>query len=110
MPVRTRLAFTPPLIHLVIFNPWCQDSGSRNLLNRYCRLKQEDITYIFDFAEVDSIIVDHEFVSLLDGYKKTHPQVPLIIDNVSEARFISGDDSAQVSETIGQAGKRYFLV
>ena len=67
--------------------------GVKNLLNRNCRLKQEDITYIFDFAEVDSIIVDHEFVSLLDGYKKTHPQVPLIIDNVSEDQLMSGDDS-----------------
>ena len=37
--------------------------------------------------------MDHEFVSLLDGYKKTHPQVPLIIDNVSEEQLIPVDDS-----------------
>ncbi|KXH30740.1 AMP-binding enzyme [Colletotrichum simmondsii] len=44
------------------------------------RLKPDDITYIFDFAEVDSIIVDQEFVHLLDEFKEKHPKVPLIID------------------------------
>ncbi|KAF4783462.1 AMP-binding enzyme [Colletotrichum scovillei] len=44
------------------------------------RLKSDDITYIFDFAEVDSIIVDQEFVHLLDEFKEKHPKVPLIID------------------------------
>lgn len=48
-------------------------------------MKPEDITYIFDFAQVDSIIVDHEYVSLLDDYKKTHPNTPLIVDNVGVA-------------------------
>ncbi|ORY69462.1 AMP-binding domain protein [Pseudomassariella vexata] len=49
------------------------------------RLKPDDITYIFDFAEVDSIIVDHEFVPLLDEFKKLHPNVPFIIDNDTDA-------------------------
>ncbi|KAI0014014.1 acetyl-CoA synthetase-like protein [Xylariaceae sp. FL0662B] len=44
------------------------------------RSKAEDITYIFDFAEVDSIIVDQEYLSLLDDFKKSHPNVPLIVD------------------------------
>lgn len=47
------------------------------------RLKQEDIAYIFDFAEVDVIVVDAEFVHLLDLYKKKHARTPVIIDNVS---------------------------
>ena len=47
------------------------------------RLKPDDITYIFDFAEVDSIVVDNEYVSLLDDFKKTHPKVKFIIDTVS---------------------------
>jgi acyl-CoA synthetase (AMP-forming)/AMP-acid ligase II len=47
------------------------------------RLKQEDIAYIFDFAEVDSIIVDFEYKSLLDLYSRNHPNVPLIVDTVS---------------------------
>jgi acyl-CoA synthetase (AMP-forming)/AMP-acid ligase II len=46
------------------------------------RLKQEDIAYIFDFAEVDSIIADAEYVHLLDGYRKSHADTPIIVDNV----------------------------
>ncbi|KAI2626537.1 acetyl-CoA synthetase-like protein [Hypoxylon sp. NC1633] len=49
------------------------------------RLKADDITYILDFAEVDSIIVDHEYVPLLDDFKKTHPHVPLIVDLDTDA-------------------------
>ncbi|KAI1384530.1 acetyl-CoA synthetase-like protein [Hypoxylon trugodes] len=49
------------------------------------RLKPEDITYIFDFAEVDSIIVDDEYVSLLDEFKKGHPHVPFIVDLDTDA-------------------------
>ncbi|KAI1478630.1 acetyl-CoA synthetase-like protein [Daldinia eschscholtzii] len=49
------------------------------------RLKPDDITYIFDFAEVDSIIVDNEYLPLLDGFKKTHPNVPFIVDLDTDA-------------------------
>ncbi|KAH8815923.1 AMP-binding enzyme [Xylogone sp. PMI_703] len=49
------------------------------------RLKQEDITYIFDFAEVDSIIVDEEFLPLLDEFKKLKPDVKLIVDTDTDA-------------------------
>lgn len=49
------------------------------------RLKHADITYIFDFANVDSIIVDAEFVSLLDEFKRLHPNVPLLIDTDTDA-------------------------
>ncbi|KAI0181014.1 acetyl-CoA synthetase-like protein [Hypoxylon sp. FL1284] len=44
------------------------------------RLKQDDITYIFDFAEVDSIIVDQEYLPILEAFKKSHSNVPLIVD------------------------------
>ncbi|KAI1402185.1 acetyl-CoA synthetase-like protein [Hypoxylon fuscum] len=44
------------------------------------RLKADDITYIFDFSEVDSIIVDQEYLPVLDEFKKSHPQVPFIVD------------------------------
>jgi pyridoxal/pyridoxine/pyridoxamine kinase len=47
------------------------------------RLKQDDIHYIFDHAEVDSIIVDEEFSHLLDGYRESHPKVHVILDPVS---------------------------
>ncbi|KAK2013258.1 AMP-binding enzyme [Colletotrichum eremochloae] len=49
------------------------------------RLKPDDITYIFDFAEVDSIIVDREFVPLLDEFKAKHPNVPFIVDTDTDA-------------------------
>lgn len=32
---------------------------------------------------MDSIIVDNEYLSLLDDFKKSHPNVPLIVDLVS---------------------------
>ncbi len=46
------------------------------------RLKPDDIAYIFEFAEVDSIIVDKEFEELLSAYKSKHSKVPIIVDNV----------------------------
>ncbi|KAI8960283.1 acetyl-CoA synthetase-like protein [Daldinia sp. FL1419] len=49
------------------------------------RLKPDDITYIFDFAEVDSIIVDKEYLPLLDGFKKNHPNVSFIVDLDTDA-------------------------
>ncbi|PHH62139.1 hypothetical protein CDD81_7513 [Ophiocordyceps australis] len=48
------------------------------------RLKQQDIEYIFDYAQVDCIIVDWGFEGLLETYKKSHPNVPLIIDTDTE--------------------------
>ncbi|CCU74230.1 long chain fatty acyl-CoA synthetase [Blumeria hordei DH14] len=44
------------------------------------RLNQEDISYMFSFAEVDCIIVDAEYLSLLDVFKRNHPHVRLIVD------------------------------
>ncbi|KAK2061185.1 AMP-binding enzyme [Colletotrichum caudatum] len=49
------------------------------------RLKPDDITYIFNFAEVDSIIVDHEFFPLLNDFKSKHPKVPFIVDTDTDA-------------------------
>ncbi|KAH7252196.1 hypothetical protein BKA59DRAFT_152442 [Fusarium tricinctum] len=49
------------------------------------RLKPDDIAYIFDFAEVDCIIVDNEFVGLLDVFKENHKNVPLIVDMDTDA-------------------------
>lgn len=47
------------------------------------RLKPEDIAYIFDFADVDSIVVDVEYEYLLEAYKRDHRTVPIIVDTVS---------------------------
>ena len=46
------------------------------------RLREEDITYIFEFAEVDCIIVDQEFEGLLGDFRRENPKVPLIVDIV----------------------------
>lgn len=52
------------------------------------RLKQEDISYIFEFAEVDCIIVDKEFEHLLDVFTNKRKNVPLIIDLVHFTFFL----------------------
>ncbi|KAG6007816.1 hypothetical protein E4U21_005536 [Claviceps maximensis] len=44
------------------------------------RLKEEDIAYIFEFAQVECIIVDREFETLLGSFMKKHSNIPLIID------------------------------
>lgn len=59
-------------------------AGSINIAINY-RLKKDDIAYIFDHADADAIIVDAEFVDLLDDYRKKHPNVPLIIDTDTDA-------------------------
>ncbi|PNS20138.1 hypothetical protein CAC42_5588 [Sphaceloma murrayae] len=64
------------------------------------RLKKDDVAYIFDFAEVDLIIVDEEFVPLLDGFRASHPNVPLLIDTDTDATEgeLSGPFDAAILE------------
>ncbi|KAI1302642.1 2-succinylbenzoate-CoA ligase [Xylaria venustula] len=62
------------------------------------RLKSDDVTYIFDFAEVDSIIVDKEYVSLLDDFKKKHPKVRFIVDLDTDAT--EGPDAGPFDEAV----------
>ena len=59
-------------------------AGAVNVAINY-RLKEEDIEYIFDHAEVDSIIVDAEFEGLLASFRKSHPGVAVIVDTDTEA-------------------------
>ncbi|KAI7461422.1 acetyl-CoA synthetase-like protein [Hortaea werneckii] len=54
-------------------------AGAVNVAINY-RLKAEDLEYIFEHAEVDSILVDREFMGLLAGFQKTFPRVRLIVD------------------------------
>ncbi|RCI11471.1 hypothetical protein L249_7197 [Ophiocordyceps polyrhachis-furcata BCC 54312] len=68
------------------------------------RLKQEDIAYILDFADVDCVIVDYEFRNLVDSYSAAHPAVPIIVDldtDVSNGPEESGPYNQAVAE--GQA-------
>lgn len=57
-------------------------AGGGVLVPANYRLKEDDIAYIFDFAEVDCIIADEEFANLLSAYRKKHPKVPIIVDIV----------------------------
>jgi acyl-CoA synthetase (AMP-forming)/AMP-acid ligase II len=59
-------------------------AGSVNVGVNY-RLQSVDITYIFEHAEVDSIIVDAEFVHLLADFRAAHPEVKIIIDTDTDA-------------------------
>ncbi|KAK0629725.1 hypothetical protein B0T17DRAFT_195529 [Bombardia bombarda] len=49
------------------------------------RLKPEDISYIFAFSKVDSIIIDAEYVNLIDAFRKEHPAIPVIVDLDTDA-------------------------
>ncbi|KAI2788725.1 Acetate/butyrate--CoA ligase AAE7, peroxisomal [Penicillium oxalicum] len=59
-------------------------AGAVNVAVNY-RLKEEDIAYIFDHGDVDVIIVDQEFVNLLDLYRSQHPNVPIVVDTDTDA-------------------------
>ncbi|MCJ1399531.1 hypothetical protein MMC11_002733 [Xylographa trunciseda] len=72
-------------------------AGAVNVAVNY-RLKTDDIAYIFDHAGAEVIVVDAEFVSLLDGYCKLHPGVPLIID--ADTDVGEGELSGQFDEAV----------
>jgi acyl-CoA synthetase (AMP-forming)/AMP-acid ligase II len=59
-------------------------AGGVNVAINY-RLKHEDIEYIFDHADVDSILVDAEYEHLLDEFRKTHPKVEIIVDTDTDS-------------------------
>lgn len=64
------------------------------------RLKPEDIGYIFEHSEAEIIIVDQEFVSLLDSFRQDHPNIPLLVDTDTDATEgeLSGPFDAAVLE------------
>lgn len=47
------------------------------------RLKKDDIGYIFQHADADFIVVDAEFVHLLDDVRSAKPNVPILVDDDS---------------------------
>ncbi|KZF22146.1 acetyl-CoA synthetase-like protein [Xylona heveae TC161] len=49
------------------------------------RLKATDITYILAHADVEVIIVDAEFLPLIEKYRGEHPAVPIIVDTDTDA-------------------------
>jgi long-subunit acyl-CoA synthetase (AMP-forming) len=58
----------------------------------------EDITYIFEFSKVDSIIVDQEFLHLLEHFKKNNSGVRFIVDTDTEAT--SGLEAGPFDEAV----------
>lgn len=59
-------------------------AGSVNIAINY-RLKEDDISYIFQHSDVDMIIADHEFVGLLNSFRKERPNVPILVDTDTDA-------------------------
>jgi long-subunit acyl-CoA synthetase (AMP-forming) len=49
------------------------------------RLKEDDIAYIFTHSEVQVIIVDQEFLPLLNAFKSAKPNIPFIVDTDTDA-------------------------
>ena len=67
-------------------------------------MKKEDIAYIFEHAEVDAIIVDAEFLHLIQGFTKAHPNIQLLVDNDTDAT--EGELSGQFDDAVLE-GLRY---
>ncbi|TAQ89027.1 hypothetical protein B7494_g2611 [Chlorociboria aeruginascens] len=72
-------------------------AGGINVAVNY-RLKAEDINYIFGFAEVDVIIVDEEYIGLLEEFRKQFPNVPFIID--TDTDITEGELCGPFSEAV----------
>ena len=62
------------------------------------RLRADDIAYILDHAEVEIVIVDAEFVSYLEVFRRMHPTVPFVIDTDTDA--IEGELSGPFDEAV----------
>jgi acyl-CoA synthetase (AMP-forming)/AMP-acid ligase II len=45
------------------------------------RLTSQDVLYIFMHSEVDAIIVDEEYIDLLDAFRKKNPHAAVIVDS-----------------------------
>ncbi|KAL2201557.1 hypothetical protein P885DRAFT_27111 [Corynascus similis CBS 632.67] len=61
------------------------------------RLKEEDVRYILEFAEVDCVIVDKEFEGLLGGFRRGRPEVKVLVDldtDVTEGELCGPFDEA----------------
>lgn len=49
------------------------------------RLKEDDIAYIFTHSEVDAIIADEEYAPLLQLFRASNPDIPIIVDTDTDA-------------------------
>ncbi|KAJ5551369.1 hypothetical protein N7535_000680 [Penicillium sp. DV-2018c] len=80
-------------------------AGAVNVAVNY-RLKQEDICYIFEHGDVDAIIVDAEYVPLLEVYRSKHPHISIIVDTDTDAT--EGELTGPFDEAVLE-GLRYDL-
>ncbi|OKL60307.1 hypothetical protein UA08_04139 [Talaromyces atroroseus] len=74
-------------------------AGAVNVAVNY-RLKPEDVSYIFVHSDVEMIIVDEEYIFLLELFKGEHPNIPLLIDTDTDATEgeLSGPFDAAILE------------
>lgn len=72
-------------------------AGAVNVAINY-RLKHEDLTYIFTHSDAEAIIVDAEFLPLLDDFRKANPEIPFIVDTDTDAT--EGELSGQFDEAV----------
>ncbi|KAI9664075.1 MAG: hypothetical protein M1821_007566 [Bathelium mastoideum] len=72
-------------------------AGAVNVAVNY-RLNAEDVSYIFNHSEAEVIIVDHEYLNLLDTFRQRYPQIPLIVDNDTDVT--EGEQSGQFNEAV----------
>ena len=49
------------------------------------RLKKDDVSYIFEFSDVEIVIVDWEFEGLLAAFRKARPAARVVIDTDTDA-------------------------
>lgn len=49
------------------------------------RLKAEDISYIFQHSDAEVIVVDEEYLPLLETFRKEKPRIPIIVDTDTDA-------------------------
>lgn len=49
------------------------------------RLKPDDIEYIFTHSDVEAIVVDQEFLPLLESFRRSNPNVSIIVDTDTDA-------------------------
>ena len=68
------------------------------------RLSVEDVDYILGFAEVDCVIVDHEFEPLLESFRKSHPGVHVLLD--LDTHITEGAQCGPFNEAVLE-GQRY---
>ncbi|KAI9887531.1 MAG: Acyl-CoA synthetase member 3, mitochondrial [Watsoniomyces obsoletus] len=80
-------------------------AGAINVAVNY-RLKPDDIEYILDHAEVDTIIIDAEFIPLIEEYSEKHPHIRVIVDTDTD---ITKDEPAGPFDEAIRAGLQYDL-